>query len=369
MELLKLVVEQVHLDEPLQWNVFDAIGNLLLKKGYVITRESQRDALVARGVFADEKEVRASQPKPEKAAIPISLFGLWEHSVWKLHGVLKLPEHAPDFAGQIEQVARHVIDLVDRDPDVAIYLTVRQDAQRYALYGWLHAIHTAILGLLMARRLGWAEDRTLTLMKAALTMNLASMELQGKMAAQEDPPSTRQRELISHHAADSAAQLRGRGVRDADWLQAVEQHHGVPAGSTTPQSEWAHALQLTDVFLAKISPRLHRPSLPIQVAAKQMFQTDKGGAMAMAIVREFGIYPPGEFVKLLSGELALVVRRSSSPNTPKVACLTDTKGHPVAATHLHDTSQPAHAIVAVQPAGTMVMRVPPERLYGAMIVS
>ena len=48
--------------------------------------------------------------------------------------------------------------------------------------------------------------------------------------------------------------------------------------------------------------------------------------MSTALVREFGIYPPGCFVRLTGGELALVVARGASITTPVVVCLTTPTG-------------------------------------------
>jgi hypothetical protein len=40
---------------------------------------------------------------------------------------------------------------------------------------------------------------------------------------------------------------------------------------------------------------------------RQLSREDKGGAISTAIIKEFGIYPPGDYVKLASGEQGLVV--------------------------------------------------------------
>jgi hypothetical protein len=368
MQLLKLVADQIVVGEPLPWDVLDADGTLLLKRGLIISKDSQRDALVARGVFADEGEVRAHEARlrgeGDAPPRPLSLFGVWEKSLWQWHALTQTPLSHPSFDADLHAQAQALMAQIDKDPDIALYLSVRQDQRRYILYGWLHALHTATLSRLAGQRLGWPEARTLTLVKAALTMNLSTMELQGKMAAQESPPSATQRKLLDGHAALSVEILRKRSVTDPELLETVLHHHGLQTG--TAQPELAHALNLIDIFIAKISPRLHRPALPIQLAAKQMFQDDRGGPTAMAIIKEFGIYPPGECVRLHSGEVALVVRRGKQANTPLAASLTDRKGNPVTQTELRDCALPEYGIVAVEPASQMVMRVPPERLYGVV---
>jgi hypothetical protein len=116
--------------------------------------------------------------------------------------------------------------------------------------------------------------------------------------------------------------------------------------------------------MAKISPRTLRASLSPTEAVRELYREDKGGPISTAIIKEIGIYPPGDFVKLASGELGIVVQRTGNARAPIVASITDTAGHPVARTLRHDTGQPGFAIVANVTDKAMLMRLPPERLYG-----
>jgi HD-GYP domain-containing protein (c-di-GMP phosphodiesterase class II) len=246
--------------------------------------------------------------------------------------------------------------LTERDADIAIY-------------GLAHSVHCAMIGLLMARRLGWQEADVLTLMKAALTMNIAMLDLQGSLAVQGVAPTLGQQTIINEHPLKGAEMLRAAGVDDAAWLDAVVQHHELPDGSGYPgaisdPSRLSQVLRHIDEFVGKISPRAGRTAVPIQQALRELFQEDKGGQVAAAIVKEFGIYPPGDFVKLKSGEHAVVVRRSLNANTPMAASITDRSGMPQVNTVVRDTSKPEFAIVSTLADKTLVLRMPPERLYG-----
>jgi HD-GYP domain-containing protein (c-di-GMP phosphodiesterase class II) len=371
MQLLKLVQSQVRLGEPLPWGVRDAQGQLLLARGHVIANLDQLEALLERGAFVDIEEVRAAAKAAEAAAAkrPLSLFALWERTLWQLDRVLRSSAEEPGFPARVDELVQHVVALTDRDPDVAIYLTVRQDPKRLTIYALAHAVHCAVVAHLMGRRLGWAAERSATLMKAALTMNIATLELQGRLAAQGVPPTTVQLAQIRSHPSDGAAMLRAAGVDDPAWLAAVEQHHERPDGSGYPQGlrevdELATTLRHIDVFMAKLAPRALRAPLPIQLAARQLFQEDGGGPVSAAVVKEFGIYPPGEFVALKSGEMAVVVRRSANARTPQAASITNRQGVPTVNTVVRDTARPEFAIVSVIADKSLVLRVPPERLYG-----
>ena len=348
MQLLNLVQSKVQLGKPLPWNVRDLNGRLLLSTGHIITDQLQLDTLLERGAFVDAEEVRALMAlssAPRRPALSPSLFDDWKSLQDELVEFLTRGLDRPNFSGHIEGYATRLIGLLDRDPDIAIYIAVRQDEGRLSIYGITHAMHTALVGVLMGRRMGWPAEQVLTLVKAALTMNLAILPLQGVLAAQDFPPLPRQQAEVRKHPEQTVELLKQAGVTEADWLQAVALHHA-------------------DVFMAKISPRVIRPALSIQEAARQLFKEDSGGPLAMAVIKEFGIYPPGNFVQLKSGEQGLVMRRGASANTPLVAVVTDEHGKPAPHTVQRDSARPEFSVTGPAPMNKAAARLPPERIYG-----
>lgn len=374
MQLLKLVTNLVKLGEPLPWGVRDAQGNLLLAQGHVIATAGQLAQVLERGAFVDIEEARAVakraaelEKQRQQPQRPVNLFTLWERALWQLDRLLRSVEE-PGFTERADELAQHLIQLTDRDPDVAIYLCVRQDPKRLAIYGLAHAIHSALICLLVARRLGWDDAAVGSTVKAALTMNIATLELQGRLAVQGVPPTATQKEQLAQHPARGAEMLRAAGVADEQWLSAVRQHHERPDGSGYPDhitdpTDMARLLRHVDVFMAKISPRATRAPLTTQVAARQMFQEDQS-VLSATIVKEVGIFPPGELVQLKSGEQAVVVRRTANASMPMVASITDRSGMPVVGTTVRDTSRPEFGIMSTVVDKGLVSRMPPERLYG-----
>jgi HD-GYP domain-containing protein (c-di-GMP phosphodiesterase class II) len=370
MQLLRLVQGQVRVGQPLPFGVRDEHGKLLLAQGHVVDSEAQLTALLERGATVDIEEVRAFVERAQAAKQrPVNLFGHWEQALWQLDRLLRGAASEPGFAARADEFARHIAALTERDADIAIWLAVRQDPKRLTIYALAHALHCAKVGLLMARRLGWDEPRTLTLLKAALTMNIATLDLQGRLATQGIGPTDSQRAEIRAHPARGVEMLRAAGVDDPLWLETVAQHHerrdgsGYPEGRRDP-GELAVALRLVDVFLAKMAPRVVRDPMPVQLAERELFQQDQGGAVSSSIIKEFGIYPPGEFVQLKSGEFAIVVRRGASATAPLAAAITDRHGMPSVSTVTRDTARPEFAIASLAKDKKLVLRVPPERLYG-----
>jgi HD-GYP domain-containing protein (c-di-GMP phosphodiesterase class II) len=175
--------------------------------------------------------------------------------------------------------------------------------------------------------------------------------------------------MLAEHPAKGEQMLRAAGVEDELWLKAVLQSHERLDGSGYPHHitdpiDVAQVLRHVDVFMAKISPRAARVPMLTQLAARQLFQEDKGGPVSAAIVKEVGIYPPGELVQLKSGEQAVVVRRTANASMPMAASITDRTGMPLVNTVVRDTSRPEFAILSAVADKGLVQRMVPERLYG-----
>lgn len=368
--------------QPLPFHVHDEFGRRLLAAGQVITGATQLAMLLERGAWVDSEEAavvrRERQAAQATSGGPLvstyrepTLFDRWEKLVWELDALLRKTAAGKPVAQELEALGRQVVEQVERDIDVALFMTIRPSEQRFALYALQHAIHAATVAVVLGRQLGWDDERKLRLVLGALTMNASILELQAQMAAQKDPPSTRQRQAIRAHPEASAGLLEGAGVIDAEWLAAVREHHERPDGTGYPQAtktagELAHALRVVDVFTAKISPRAFRAAMPVQAAARQLFQDEQGGPLAGGLIKALGLYPPGDLVVLKSGEVGVVARRGASATTPSVATLTNTHGQPVVGTTLRDSAAPEFAITG--PAGERkgLTRVLPERVYGLL---
>lgn len=381
-KLLRLPRSKVRLGTQLPWNVRDESGMLLLSKGHIILDEHMLDGLLERGAFVDAEDVRRAMAEAEASKLIIgggvpaksvakqeSLFELWDQTTQDLRTLLTEPGSAPDFPDRVHTFAQHLVELFDVQPDIAIYRAVRQDNAHPFYYGYSHSVLTAMLCILISRHMGWTDSTTMSLVKAALTMNMTVAELQGQMAAQDHGLRDKQRAVIEIHPTQARMLLEKYGVTDTDWLDAVEQHHERADGSGYPAhrtdiSPLASALRAADVYIAKITPRTIHSTLAPKDAITQLYREEKGGPLATALIKELGLYPPGEFVKLATGELGVVVQRTANPKAPVVATITDKTGKACAKTTRQDTGKPEFAIVERVADKSMLKRLAPERLYG-----
>lgn len=317
---------------------------------------------------AAEAPVAASaKPAAEVLTLPCeSLPALWRQRIEAIGNVLRDPDPAR-FATAFEPAAAALLELLRRDPDLAIFQVVRHGAADRLGYGISHSLRTGITACLAAQRLGWDEARAATVFKAGLTMNLSALELQDKLSMQLTPPSLAQREAIASHPTRSMAMLVAAGIGDREWLDAVAQHHEVPGGKGYPRklqqvTPAACLIRQADLYAAKLSSRGNRATQPAPIAARDLCLQSPGDAMAEAIVDTFGTYPPGCHVAIASGEMGIVVKRGVKAQAPIVAALTNRHGDPLFEAVRRDTSLPAFAVTAAVSEHRMRVRVSEEKL-------
>ena len=369
MQLLPLqdVANQIKPGMPLAWGIRDCNGKLLLARGHRVVDAQMLQTLLTRGMFVDANEMRAVLLAKDSAAKPKeNFFGRWKGTSGRLNTLLTATPS--ELRGALDEVVNVLMALAERYPDKVLFQILRHDQTRLQSYGVSHSLHCAAVCCLTGKRMGWDENERRMLVSAAMSMNLSMIELQGRLAVQSSAPTPDQRAAINAHPQKSAEMLMAAGVTDPLWLTAVEQHHELTDGTGYPArrtdvAELAQALHYVDVFTAKISARSSRLALAPNVAAREIFTGSSGHPLAAALIKEFGIYPPGCFVRLASGEIAIVIHRGGTVSTPIVACMTNRNGDPLPSHVKRDTAQKESAIVALVADSDVMVRVPWETLY------
>ena len=344
---LSTVKHRVALGVPLPFNVYNADRTLLLARGKAIETSEQLEALMSRGVLVNLDEML--DPVDVARRAPLSMLpAIWDESRERMISTMR-DSSAPDFRSRLEAACEPLQALVERDPDLAIFQVLRQDGSPRREYGIHHSIHAAVIGTLIANRLSWSGPESNIVIKCALTMNLSMLELQGILAATAGEPNAAQRREIITHPVRSREMLEAAGITDALWLKAVEQHHEQPDGRGYPAGltdicEVASLVRCADVYAAKLSERHGREPMPADRAIRKIYMSDPDNPFAAALVKEFGIYPPGSFVELATGEVGVVVSRGKRANLPMVASLVTPSGAPLGEPVLRDTMTPRYAV-------------------------
>ena len=273
-----------------------------------------------------------------------SLLGQWSDLESGLAMALHHPDCAQEFVQRIAQYDRWMRELLLLDTDIGLYQLFQLAINSPAGYSTSHALVSAVLCQMIADAFSLPAQERDALVQAAFTMNIAMTGLQDQLTKQNTRPSPEQQSTINTHATEGTLILHRLGVTDPLWLEIVQLHHRKTAADENPDT-WsaarrlAYILSVVDRYAAMISPRQSREGRSTIESAKHIMQDDATHqqTVAQTLVRLVGLYPPGTFVQLDSGEVAVVVNRGGSADLPNVAIVIGSQGSPVKPPRLHRT--------------------------------
>ncbi|TDQ41810.1 HD-GYP domain-containing protein [Tepidicella xavieri] len=258
---------------------------------------------------------------------------------------------ARDFSRRLAFIEAGLRTILRAREDDTLFVLVQMLSDRQYGYCATHALMAATTCLLVAPLAEIAEPQLSSLVRAALTMNMAMAELQDVLAQQAPQATPYQREQIEAHPTESANMLRALGIDDPLWLELVQDHHEAPDGSGYPHHKTAltvaqQLLRMSDLFIARISPRASRRGLWPNVVVGNLYLESQTRASPLGayFVRQLGMYPPGSYVRLKTNEVAVIVRRGARVNTPLAMAITDPDGLLLSAPGKRDTQLPIYAI-------------------------
>lgn len=239
---------------------------------------------------------------------------------------------------------------VAADPDAALGLVHALSPQPHST---AHPLYSAILTERIGARLGLGGSERVPVVAAALTCNLAMLPYEERLLGQASRLSADQAKALRRHPDQGAMLLRTAGVASPTWLTIVKQHHERADGSGYPEGlkggqilRETRLVALTDSYLALVCERAHRTRQTPRTSIRQLFLEGQSEdpELCAAFVKELGVYPPGSGVRLANGELAVVVRRGASAQTPVVRALRSPDGEPLRGRPVRETTEPAYAV-------------------------
>ena len=380
-------LNSIKLNVPLPFGLVDSRGILLAHKGFIFQTEKILEGLANRGSgffvnFADrsdrqlliteraylnqlQKRLSDQSPLGELLKVQLSYANSfvddaeqrsldWLDLIEVCNAMLRTRD-ANFFNRRLDGIASILSHQLSTNPDEALLALFYLSERNERLYSASHCMLVCAICVLTASTvLRWSATDVDLLMRCALTMNIGMVDLQDDLTQQQGPVDMSQQFLIKEHTNLSVYILEMFGVVDKKWLTIVRLHHKSvqdPLQSVFDSDRIIGLLNRADIFAAKLAPRISRDAQPSSVAMQSIYigaqaKTDVVGA---AIIKAVGIYRPGSFVKLASGEVALVIRRSRNTTTPMVAVVLNRNGVPVVAMAVRDTSDKRYAVVSSMP--------------------
>lgn len=398
MKLVPFSTEYLQLRQALPFPLRDENGRLLLAAEQEIESATQLEALKLQPLFTGEHEsvqwrkrlnltvdtmvregallhnIARALPErggaePEKDAPSVSLITEIDTMVLQLDSLLRDIRPGADWLNRLRQLHAQATALAARRYDSCLYYLIYTSGHFVERYSTHHALLTMLIAAQTGSLLGWPEEEVEVLGLASLTMNTSMLKLQDMLAQYDGTPTPEMRRLIDLHPERSAQLLADGGLDDALWLDVVRRHHrpedpAVPPQACEPATRLAALVRRVDIFGAKLSRRARRlPMSPVHAAREACLGVNgQPDALGGALLRSVGMYPPGSFVELASGELAIVISRGRRSNLPIVVSLVSASGLPLGEPALRDTVQTKHAVKASAKPASVKVRPPHERL-------
>lgn len=234
--------------------------------------------------------------------------------------------------------ARQVVDgLADAVTENRTALVALTAMKTYDNYTFTHMVNVSILTMAQARALG-VEGRLLREFGlSALMHDIGKVRTPKEILNKPEKLTDAEFVLMKRHTVDGAEILRRTPEMPILAPVVAFEHHlridgsGYPEGVARPALNLGTQLcSIADVYDAMRSRRAYQQAFPTDRILAVLRRND-GTQFDQHLVRRFsqimGIYPPGNLVRLSTGEVAVVVKvHAPDPFRPRVRVLFDAAG-------------------------------------------
>lgn len=305
--------------QPLPWDVFSSAGVLLASAGLVLADAAQFDNLAKRTLFR-VGENRADSPLVRLATLaPAAETAL-----------------AQPCGASIRAVAGALLELQRADADACLGYASLVPLARPAVQ---HALRVLFVALPVAAQLDFSEAEQENLAAAALSMNIACLDLVERAHLRAGPLPPAERTHLHEHPTSGARLLEQLGVTDRGWLDAVRQHHENIDGSGFPEQlqggqiiPAARLLRVADVYCGQVYGRNYLPPKSVDHAFQALFGREKAhldNRFIARVLQRWGSFPPGILVRLANREIACISRHASDGQLHWAVSILDGRERPL----------------------------------------
>ncbi len=347
-QLVRVDPLDVRLGLPTRVDIFDAEGQLLLARGSTVCREDSVERLQEAGFKIEA---------PPQGRIPRRIEPVFQRmaaladTVTQMENSLAAGQGLPSFPFKVQALAQTVIGCCDEDCNAAL---AQAYLDHHHAYSVLHHVLVAIGVCALSR--GWSDAERISLAAAALSHDIGALALRqalGQAASLDEA----QRKVVREHPDQGVHMLGALGVRDALWLQAVQDHHehidgsGYPRGICLGMRTAGALMAVADGFAAMVRPRPYRDR-KLGTAILDDLRLHAGTwydpSQVEAIAACFGPCHAGSIVRLANGDMAVVTHhRPDRPGQPELMLIASSGDQPMEKPCAIDVTDPDCAITAV----------------------
>ena len=215
----------------------------------------------------------------------------------------------------IESTAEEMVESILRNPDALVSLS---QIKGYDEYTYVHSINVGILITSLAHSMGYPEDLLVQCCTGGILHDIGKMRTPEPILNKQGKFTDTEFEIMKKHPEHGIEILKNsNGISDFSKSIVIEHHeryngNGYPKGLKGKEiNEIGLIAAVTDVYDALTTDRVYRAAWTPQKALAMIFQgcdKDYSREIVEIFTKHLGIYPVGSFVKLVSGELGVVIR-------------------------------------------------------------
>lgn len=225
-----------------------------------------------------------------------------------------------------------------RNPDPAMLLRALRSDEPFS---FRHCVHSAVLGIALARELGFKKQNIHELAMGTMLADMGKMKLPKHLLRTTRRLDAKETQIMQQHVPYGVEIAKALDGLTPGTIEIIASHHerfngsGYPSGLRGGEIPMlARVAGLADSFDAITSERAYSEPIPVYEAIQEMyaatvdvFQRD----MVEALIQALGAYPVGSLVLLSDGTVAIVVALNRHRRLlPVVIRLTDADKHPLA---------------------------------------
>ncbi len=251
---------------------------------------------------------------------------------------------------KMNALVERIVKITDSQPDAAlaaIHLSKQTSPLKQPIY-------CAVIARLFAKQHGLDSARESALIQAVLTCNITFYEFQVLLNRMDGKLTETQKAKLEKHPLQSAQLMEAAGFLDTHLTRAIRQHHERPDGTGYPNrlkgddiSDLALVVSMCEVYTARIDPRVYRKPVLAREALSQFNQDDSRlKQLLLNFAKSIGLYPPGTWIRLASGETAIVTQRQSGSPVPIVKALFNEDNKPYMGPIARDCKDPQWKVIA-----------------------
>lgn len=203
-------------------------------------------------------------------------------------------------------------------------------------YTYTHCINVSILAVILGKRLGYSRDKLELLGIAGIFHDVGKSVIPDAILNKPDKLSTAEMNIMRTHPLRGYQILKDQPGVSKEVLRGCLEHHekfdgsGYPRGLKGDQiSNFSRLLTVVDIYDALTSKRVYKDPMPPGKVLAMMYKwrvTDFHPNIVEEFIKSMGVYPVGSFVRLDSGNHAVVIDHNiGNPLNPSIRVVYDSK--------------------------------------------